>query len=895
MRYNRGNYRGNYGEHVHPLLYDGEKYAFMTAEAHAHSPTNLDLFREKVAAARRQTGRLQKELADALGIDAQVLSRKLHGAKQAFPTHAEVKQIIKTLASWDAIATRVEAIELLSLMGLRAESFSEQEWNSAPLNRLALGLQASTPSEASRLPVPCTWSPLPTPSTSLIGREWHVHMLLDRLRQPSVRLLRLRGIGGVGKTRLALEVTHAARHDFADGVCFMSLATIRDAALVASTMVQALHLSEPVAGGGPGRQSISSHEDLLKGFLREKELLLVLDNAERIPDIAPFISGLLGSAAALKVMVTSRAVLHLYGEHEFEVPPLEVCPPEHASDLDYVSQSPAIRLFVERAQAINPAFQITEHNAATIVHICARLDGLALAIELAAVRTKVLPLSTILQRLTDGTGQHLTFLRSTAHDVLQRHQTLHNTLDWSYELLDRHQQCLFRRLSVFLGGWTLHAAGAIALTEGQALPLEPADPQSSHASGVAGRHLKAVTLDDALEQMESLIDHSLVNRLSLEEGPPEENPEPRFRFLETIREYALGRLRACGEHEDLQRRHATYYLALAERIEPKLYGREQSVAVSMLAREQDNLRAALAWAIEHDEAEIAQRICGALGRFWEARTQFQEAHRWIDAALKMTRETPPAVRAKLLMAASRLALWEIACERSRELAQEGLALYEEVGDIVGKTWAIFQIGDTWHMQGEYMLATRYLEESLHLLHEQENWRGYAFTLSRLGAMATLQGNFPQAWTWLNEALPLLRVYSEPGLLNVTLVYLGVLALAQGNLILSNTYLREGLLLAQQTGNRYMLATDLMAFGCLLGTIREPSSAARVCSAAEALFESLNTALPAAYRPLYAAYLSSLKSQVDETTWERWWEEGKALSLEEMSTLALTASEVRGLD
>ncbi len=844
----------------------------MTSETHAHTPTNLDLFREKVTGARRQTGRLQRELADALGINAQVLSRKLHGVKQTFPTHAEVKQIIKTLATWDAITTQVEAIELLSLMGLRAGSFSDQEWNAAPLNRLEPAPHSNTPGRASLSSIQSAHSPLPAPSTSLIGRARHVQMALDRLRQPSVRLLTLLGTGGIGKTRLALEVTRAARHDFADGVFFVSLATIRDVALVASTIVQALHLSEPLTGGDPGRQSVSSHEDVLKGFLREKELLLVLDNVEQIPDIAPFISDLLGTAAALKVMVTSRAVLRLYGEHEFDVPPLEVCATDQEFDPVYVSEFPATHLFVERAQAINPAFQITGHNAKTIAQICARLDGLPLAIELAAARTKVLPLLMILQRLAGGAGQSLTFLRSTAHNVLQRHQTLYKTLDWSYELLDPQQQCLFRRLSVFLGGWTLHAALAISMAS---LPV----PQTG---------FQIATLDDVLEQIESLIDHSLVKRMSREEGPLEENPEPRFHFLETIREYGLERLGACRELEDVQRWHATYYLAVAERIEPNLSGREQSMAVSMLAPEQDNLRTALAWTIEHDEAEIAQRMCGALGRFWEARTQFQEAHRWIDVALKMTQETPPAVRAKLLMAASRLALWEIACERSRELAQEALALYEAVGDVVGKTSAIFQIGDTWHMQGEYMLATRYLEESLYLQHEQEDWGGYAFTLSRLGAMATLQSNFPQAWIYLSEAVTLQREYSEPGLLNITLVYLGVLALAQGDVIQSTTYLREGLFLAQHTGNRYMLAADLIAFGCLLGTIRGPSYAAQVCSAAEALFESLNTALPAAYRPLYNAYLGNIKSQVDETTWEIWWAEGKALSQEEVSTLALAA-------
>ncbi len=446
-----------------------------------------------------------------------------------------------------------------------------------------------------------------------------MQMLLDRLRRPSVRLLTLLGTGGVGKTRLALEVARSAQHDFADGVVFVSLATIRDAALVPSTIAQALRLSEPLAGSAPGWQSLSSHEDVLKGFLREKELLLVLDNVEQIPDIAPFISDLLSSAAALKVMVTSRAVLHLYGEHEFDVPPLKVCAPDQGSDPGYVSQFPATRLFVERAQAVNPAFQLSEPNAANIAHICARLDGLPLAIELAAVRTKVLPLPQIVQRLAGGTGQSLAFLRHTAHNVLPRHQTLHDTLDWSYKLLDPQQQCLFRRLSVFLGGWTLHAALAICLPEDQ-----------------------AATLDEMLEQMEILIDHSLVKRLSLEDPPLEENTEPRFHFLETIREYALGQLAASGEREDIQRRHAIYYLALAESFKPHLSGREQ-----------DNLRAALVWAIEHEEAELAQRMCGALGKFWEARTQFQEAHRWIDAALKMTQEitrtgpaSPDALRSR---------------------------------------------------------------------------------------------------------------------------------------------------------------------------------------------------------------------------------------------------------
>ncbi|HJT55197.1 MAG TPA: NB-ARC domain-containing protein, partial [Ktedonobacteraceae bacterium] len=510
----------------------------MTIEDHARPPTNPNLFREKVTDVRRKTGHLQKELADALGIDAQVLSRKLSSAPQTFLTHREVKQIIKELAAWDAISTQVEAIELLTLMGLKMESFSEEEWKAAPLNRLELAPQGTISNATPLSSMQLAQLSVPVSSTSLIGRKHHVEVLLERLRQPSVRLLTLFGTGGVGKTRLALEVSRAAQRDFADGTFFVYLATINDAALVPSTIAQALHLAEPMAGGDPGRQGTASHEDVLKNFLREKECLLVLDNVEQIAAIAHLIGDLLGIASRLKIIVTSRAVLRLYGEYEFDVPSLEVCPPERASDLAYVSQLPAIRLFVERAQAVTASFQITKNNAAIIADICAHLDGLPLAIELAAARTKVLTLPVIQQRLVEGRGQSLKFLRSTAHNTLQRHQTLHDTLDWSYDLLNERQQSLFRRLGIFRGGWTLHAALTIAVGE---------DEKS--------------TIDDALRQLESLIDHSMVKRVLLEEGSPplvlsksgdadtrilpdqyshaplEVNPDPRFYFLETIREY----------------------------------------------------------------------------------------------------------------------------------------------------------------------------------------------------------------------------------------------------------------------------------------------------------------------------------------------------------------------
>jgi predicted ATPase len=853
----------------------------MSIHAQAQSSTNLERFREKVSAARRKAGKFQSDLADELGIDPKVLSRKLHGAKQVVLTHVEVKKIIGALASWDAITTRDEAVELLSLMGLRAESFTEQEWRAEPLNRLEVashsetyGTIASSASSHTLSQAQKRSSLLPAPPTTLIGRERQIEHCLEWLRLPSVRLLTLLGTGGVGKTRLALEVARLAQPDFADGVYFVSLATVRETALVPSIILHALRLSEPIARDETGGQSPVFNEDLLHRHLHDKTLLLVLDNVEQIPGIGLFVGNLLSSAAALKIMVTSRSVLRLYGEHEFEVPPLEICMPNQDSDLNEIVNCPAIQLFIERAQAVNPAFHLDRQNAELVARICTRLDGLPLAIELAAVRTKIYSLSTILERLTGASGQGLTFLRTTASNRYQPHQTLRDTLDWSYELLDAGQQRLFRRLGVFLGGWTLPSVATICADEG----IEDS----------------AASADDLLMRMESLIDHSLVRQAMPEketEGSSQaRRDEPRFYFLETIRDYAQEQLQASGEREAMQRRHARYFLEMAERIGPDLPGPEQSWAASLLAREQDNLRAALTWAIESGEAELAQRMCGALGLLWEARTQFQEAHRWIDAALAMPQPTPPAIRAKLLMAASRLALWEIACEDSRQLAQQALALYEAVGDERGRAMAIFQIGDTWHMQGEYALAAEYLEGCLEPLREQGNLRIYAFTLSRLGAVDFLQNNYASAWKRLNEAQPLLREFSEPGLINVNLIYLGVLALLQGNIAQSIQRLREALLLAQRTHNRYMIATTLIAFGCVLGMKNGPSFAARVCSAAESLFAGLNTALPTAYRPLYTAFLGSIQAQADQAQWADWWAEGKETAPDEICALVLEASE-----
>jgi predicted ATPase len=834
---------------------------------------NLRRFQEKVSAARRQSGQLQKDLAAALGIDGHVLSRKLHGSGRDQLTHYEVKQIIKTLAAWDAITTQAEAIELLMLMRLRRESFSPEEWESVPLSRLdklSTGLSTTREAFSTTSSSGQTQSILPLPSTSLIGREWAIKLVSELLLQDEVRLLTLLGAAGVGKTRLSLAVAAALQEEFADGVFFVPLGDLDEAALVPSTIAEVFDLVEPVRGASFAQVS-PFHERLLKSFLREKNVLLVLDNFEHLLDAAVFLGKLLEATPHLKVLVTSRVTLPLNGGYEFGVPPLEVPDPATVTNPADLAQFPATRLFVERVKAVNPQFVLTGQNVATVARLCLRLEGLPLASELAAARSRLLSPQAVLERLagSEPVGQHgkeglsLSFLRQQARNMPVRQQTLLYTLDWSYHLLDRQAQQLFTRLGVFVGGWTLEAALIICQDE---------DMQAD--------------AEDMFEQIEGLVNQSLVVPMSSTQHLSEEESMLRFRFLEPIREYALKRLREGGERETIQELHARYYLRLIEQIEPDLGGNQRRRAVQHLVREQDNLRAALAWTIGRGEAELAQRLCGVLGLFWESRTQFQEAHHWIDAALEAGTDTPVAVRAKLFLAAARLANWEMALEQSRKFAQEALVLYEACGDDRGRARALFQVGDSHYMQGEYPQAIRYMEEALHLQRTLNEQRDYAFTLGRLGAIAMLQGDLDRAEADLTETVAFFRELGEPLGLSSVLIYLGVLAVVQGKLLQALGVFREDMVLAQEIGQHFNLAIALSAIGCTLGLAESAKAAAQLCSAAEVLFEQLGSAFPPAYRPLYTSYLTSIKAQVDEETWETWWIQGRRLTSEQAVALAL---------
>src|SRR5215213_10113162 len=430
---------------------------------------------------------------------------------------------------------------------------------------------------------------LPLQPTPLVGRVREVEEVAERLRSDQVRLLTLTGPGGTGKTRLALQAGADLLDEFDDGVFFVALAAITDRALVAPTVVRAIGLTE---------RRNQPPEELLKGFLRDRQTLLLLDNFEQVLESAPLLAELLSSAPNLKILITSRTPLRLYGEHEFPVPPLSLPDPSSLATLESLTQYGAVRLFVERAKAVKPDFSLTQANAPAVAEICARLDGLPLAIELAAARIKLLPPQAMLSRL----GNRLKLLTGGARNLPQRQRTLRGAIEWSYELLDEGEKVLFGRLSVFSGGNTLEAVEAVCDAEGD-FPM------------------------DVFEGVSSLLDNSLLQQKEGFDG------EPRFAMLETIREYASERLEDSSDAEAARHAHAEYFLALAEEAEPMLWGAEDAAWLDRLEHEHDNMRAALSWSIEHEEAELALRLGGALRWYWYMEGYYGEGRRWLEAAL----------------------------------------------------------------------------------------------------------------------------------------------------------------------------------------------------------------------------------------------------------------------
>jgi predicted ATPase/class 3 adenylate cyclase len=687
---------------------------------------------------------------------------------------------------------------------------------------------------------------LPLELTSFIGRKREIEEVRRALEE--CRLVTLTGPGGTGKTRLGLQVGAELLDRFEHGVFFVGLAPVYDPDLLSSTIARALGVSEV------GARPIM---DTLKEYLRDRELLLILDNFEQIAGAAPTLVELLKAGPRLRLLVTSRAVLHVSGEAEYQVPPLELPDYRQLPPLEVLSQYEAVILFIQRAQAVRPGFTVTNENAPAVAEICARLDGLPLALELAAARVRLLTPQAILARLES----RLTLLTGGARDLPARQQSLRDAIGWSYDLLDEPERALFRTLSVFVGGWNLEAAEVVCNPEGR---------------------LRVETLD----ALGSLADKSLIRQTETEGG------EPRFRMLEVIREYALERLAQEDEAEEIRRRHAGFFLDLAETVEPKLTGPGQARWLDTVELEHENLRAALDWLSESGNAVMALRLGSSLWRFWQMRGFLHEARQRLTNLLALPGASEdPAVRAKALEALGGVTYWMADYEIARGFYEESLEIHRRLGDRAGIANALYNISFTYEVpQTDLAAAKTFAEESLAIFRELGDEIGIAKSLWALGS----SGSEPSlvddetAEAYLTEAIAIFRRLDDRFSLGWVLHSLGLRAVDTGEFEEARARLSEALAIFADARDMTGILLLLDDFSVLALARGQRERALRLAGAEAALQAATGTDLVGSMtrfggRDLYAQGVTE-EAEISA------WAEGQIMSVEEAVAYALKDSE-----
>jgi predicted ATPase/TolA-binding protein len=642
---------------------------------------------------------------------------------------------------------------------------------------------------------------LPARSGPLIGRAHEVRVCRDMLRRPEVRLLTLTGPGGTGKTRLALQVAGELLVDFKDGVFAVGLAPVKDPNMVLPAIAQALGLRET------GGQSLL---DTIRDSLRPKHILLVLDNFEQLLSAAPLVWQLLSDAPQVKVLVTSRAALRLSVEHEYSVPPMQVPPAlrgrqttQDVRQLPTVDTLPvthhpslasieSVALFVASAQAVRPDFKLTQENAEAIAEICRRLEGLPLAIELAAARTRILSPQAMLRRLESKLG----LLTGGARNLPARQQTMRDTIEWSYSLLDENEQALFRRLSVFVRGCTLEAAEMIALGE-----EEPGKPTDNDGNG-----LRTIEID-ALDGLFGLVNESLIRQIETPTG------EARYSMLELIREFGLEKLAKSEEDTAARRLHALIFLNMAEGAEAALKGPGQVAWLERLESEHDNMRAALAWYIGQGDATCALRIGGGLWRFWYVRSHYSEGRRWLAKALALPAAAErTSVRAKALGGAGNLAYNQADYETAQALHEESLSIWEELSDKVGMAAAYNNLAIIARRRDNYTEARAFLEKALEANKAAGNKHWQAINLNNLGNVLHDQGDYATARALQEESLSLFSMQGDDWGKAMTLNDLGKIVFDQGDYTEASKLYERSMELQEKLGDRRGIASVLVSLG-----------------------------------------------------------------------------------
>ena len=692
---------------------------------------------------------------------------------------------------------------------------------------------------------------VPEPPGVLIGRQQELAAVVGFPRGET-RVLTLTGPGGTGKTRLALAAAAALAPDFPDGAWFVDLAPLADPALVPSAIATVLGVRAD--GGQPLPEALAT-------ALRDKRSLLVLDNFEHVLAAAPFVGELLAACRGLRVLVTSRAPLRLRAEREFPVPPLGLPRRKPPPTVAQLGQYDAVRLFVDRAVAVKPDFAVTNATAPAVAELCHRLDGLPLAIELAAARIRLFGPDAMLARLE----QRLPLLTGGARDLPTRQQTLRGAIAWSHDLLTPDEQAIFRRVCVFAGGWTLAGAEAVAVADGATTSEQKVD---------------------VLAGSTALVEHSLVRRVEGQDG------EPRFVLLETIREYGLEQLQRREETEATRERHARHLLTIAEQADLGIRGGStQTARVEQLETEHDNLRAALTWALDHDP-EVAVRLGAALGQFWMIRSYLIEGRDWLERILAIDGGVAPAFRADVLLMAGGLIGVLGDGAQAEVLIAEGLDIARALNDRRRTAAALVSLGVPFMQRGDFAMATTILEEGLALAREFELRWDMAMCLGNLGEMARARGDNVRAIALIEEGLDLARELDDSFLQGVALGNLASVLRAEGNIERAAVITKEALVLQQVIGDEVGIAYGLAGMAVIAAAWQQMELATRLLGASASAFELLGSGLEHIEQVEADAAAGAARTALGEAEFMAAFEAGRAVAAEDAlaEALALTFRE-----